>query len=71
MRLIEVGHDRVAEAADALARAMLDEPGGRWLLPDQDEFLAVHCELYAALIGLALDEGHVDAWGEPMVGLAV
>ena len=71
MRLIEVGRDRAAEAADTLARAMLDEPSGRWLLPDPDEFLAVHRELYAALIGLALDEGHVDAWGDPMMGVAV
>jgi len=71
MRLIEVGRDRAAETVDTLARAMLDEPSGRWLLPDPDEFLAVHHELYAALIGLALDEGHVDAWGEPLVGVAV
>ncbi len=71
MKLIEVGHDRTAEAADTLARAIVDEPSGRWLLPDPDEFLAVHRALYAALIRLALDEGHVDAWGEPMVGVAV
>ncbi|MEX1297043.1 MAG: GNAT family N-acetyltransferase [Candidatus Limnocylindrales bacterium] len=64
-------HDQVVEAADTLARAMADEPFSRWLLPDPDEFRAVHRELYAALIRLALDEGRVDTWGEPIVGVAV
>jgi GNAT superfamily N-acetyltransferase len=63
--------DKVAEAADALARAMVDEPFSRWLLPDPNEFLSVHRELYAALLRLALDEGHVDMIGEPVVGVAV
>jgi GNAT superfamily N-acetyltransferase len=63
--------DKVADAADTLARAMVDESFSRWLLPDPDEFLSVHGELYAALIRLALDEGHVDTSGEPVVGVAV
>ncbi len=63
--------DKVAEAADILARAMVDEPFSRWLLPDPDEFLSVHRKLYAALIRLALDEGRVDISGEPVVGVAV
>ena len=63
--------DRVAEAADVLSRAMVDEPFSRWLLPDHDEFLTVHRQLFAALIGLALDEGRVDTWGDPIAGVAV
>ena len=63
--------DRVSEAADVLSRAMVDEPFSRWLLPDPAEFLAVHRDLFAALIRLALDEGRVDTWGEPIVGVAV
>ena len=63
--------DRATEAADVLARAMADEPLSRWLLPDHDEFVAVHRRLFAALIRLALDEGHVDTWGDPMAGVAV
>jgi GNAT superfamily N-acetyltransferase len=62
---------RVADAAETLARAMVDEPSSRWLLPDPDEFVAVHRELYAALIRLGCDEGRVDTWGEPVVGVAV
>lgn len=61
----------VAEAAETLAQAMVDEPLSRWLLPDPDEFRAVHREFYAALIGLALEEGRVDTWGKPVVGVAV
>jgi GNAT superfamily N-acetyltransferase len=60
-----------AEAVDVLARAMVDEPLSRWLLPDPDEFLAVHRGLHEALIELAFDEGYVDTWGEPIVGVAV
>lgn len=63
--------DRVTEAADVLARAMADEPCSRWLLPDRDEFLAVHREVFTALIRLALDEGRVDTLGDPFVGVAV
>ncbi len=63
--------DKVAEAADALARSMVDEPSSRWLLPDPDEFLSVHRQLYASLIRLGLAEGHVETSGEPVVGVAV
>lgn len=63
--------DHVAEAADVLSRAMVDEPFSRWLLPDRDEFLAVHRGLFAALISLALDEGRVDTWGDPIAGVAI
>ena len=68
MRMLD---DKVAEAADTLARAMVDESFSRWLLPDPNEFLSVHRDLYASLIRLALDEGRVDLWGEPVVGVAV
>ncbi len=71
MGMMQIAHHRVPEAADALARAMLDEPSGRWLLPDEQEFLVAFRQLYADLIGLALDEGRVDAWGDPFVGMAV
>lgn len=63
--------DRVAAAADALARAMVDEPLSRWLLRDRDEFLAIHRHLFADLIRLAFDEGRVDTWGDPLAGVAV
>lgn len=63
--------DRVAEAADVLARAMVDEPSSRWLLPDRDEFLTVHRRFFEGLIQLALDEGRVDGWGDPIAGVAV
>jgi GNAT superfamily N-acetyltransferase len=63
--------DRVTQAADVLARAMVDEPFSRWLLPDREEFLAVHHQLFAELIRLAIDEGHVDTWGDPVAGVAV
>ena len=66
-----MSRDQVVVAADTLARAMIDEPSSRWLLPDPDEFRTVHRELYEALIRLALDEGRVDTWGEPTVGVAV
>jgi GNAT superfamily N-acetyltransferase len=69
--MMPIHNDRVAEAADVLVRAMVDEPFSRWLLPDRDEFLAVHHHLFAALIRLALDEGHVDTWGDPIGGVAV
>ena len=68
MRKLE---SKVAEAAETLAQAMVDEPSSRWLLPDRQEFLLVHRGLYAALVRLALDEGRVDTWGKPMVGVAV
>jgi GNAT superfamily N-acetyltransferase len=71
VRLVEVTRDRIPEAAETLARAMLDEPGGRYLLPDPDEFLAVHRGVYAHTIERALDEGRVDAWGDPIAGVAV
>jgi GNAT superfamily N-acetyltransferase len=63
--------DRVAEAAEVLAQAMVDEPLSRWLLPDRDEFLAVHYDLFVELIRLAFAEGRVDTWGDPIVGVAV
>ena len=63
--------DKVAEAADTLARSMADEPSSRWLLPDPDEFLSVHRQLYASLIRLGLAAGHVETSGEPVVGVAV
>ncbi len=69
--MVVVTPDRVAEAADALARGMVDEPSGRWLVPDVQEFLTTFRHTYAHLILLALEEGRVDAWGDPLVGVAV
>ena len=63
--------DRVADASEVLARAMVDEPFSRWLLPERDEFLEVHYDVFAELIRLAFDEGRVDTWGDPIVGVAV
>jgi GNAT superfamily N-acetyltransferase len=71
VELISVDAGRIAEAAATLARAMLDEPLGRWLLPDPVEFLAVHERLFVSTMMRALDEGRVDACGDPFVGVAV
>lgn len=71
MELISVGKDRIPEAAATLATAMLDEPGGRWLLPDIGEFLDVHKQLLATTMTRALHVGRVDAVGDPLVGVAV
>jgi GNAT superfamily N-acetyltransferase len=50
---------------------MLDEPSGRWLLPDADEFLYVNERILLRTMMRAMDEGRVDAWGDPFVGVAV
>jgi GNAT superfamily N-acetyltransferase len=69
--MVKLTRDRVVVAADALARGMLDEPSGRWLVPEPTEFLIVFRHVYTNLIRLALDEGRVDVWGDPLVGVAV
>lgn len=69
--MVRLARDRAPDAADILARAMLDEPSGRWLVPDEQEFLLTFQRIYAHLIRLALDEGRVDAWGDPPVGVAI
>jgi len=71
MRLVRLTRDRLLESADVLARAMADESSLRWVLPDDDEFLDVYREVDQALIAHALEDGHVDGWGEPLVGIAV
>jgi GNAT superfamily N-acetyltransferase len=69
--IVSVDAGRIEEAAATLARAMLDEPLGRWLLPDPVEFLEVHERLFAQTMMRALEEGRVDACGDPFVGVAV
>jgi GNAT superfamily N-acetyltransferase len=71
MRIIEVTRDRIPEASDALALAMLDAGDGEYLVPDPGERLSVSRGLFADLIERALEEGRVDAWGDPIVGVAV
>ena len=71
MDIVPVGAGRIEEAAETLARAMLDEPLGRWLLPDPVEFLEVHQQLFAKTMMRALEEGRIDACGDPFVGAAV
>ena len=66
-----MGADRISKAAATLARAMLDEPLGRWLLPDPVEFLDVHERLFVRTMMNAMDGGRVDACGDPFVGVAV
>jgi GNAT superfamily N-acetyltransferase len=68
---MQLHREQVSDAADVLAHGMVDDPAGRWLLPDPDEFLEVHRRVFADLIRLALAEGHVDTWGEPIEGVAV
>jgi ribosomal protein S18 acetylase RimI-like enzyme len=69
--LAEITPRRVPEAADALARAMLDDAFGQYLVPDPAERLVVQRRLYADTIERAMAEGRVDAWGDPIVGVAV
>jgi hypothetical protein len=54
---ISVDAGRIPEAAATLARAMLDERLGRWLLPDPIEFLEVHERLFVRTMMRAMDEG--------------
>lgn len=70
VKLVSVA-GRIPEAASALARAMLDEPSGRWLYPDANEFLEVYEPTFVRTMMRAMDEGRVDAWGDPFVGVAV
>ena len=69
--LMEVTQARIREAADVLAVAMLDDGFGQYLAPDPDERLTINRAYYAELIGLAISEGRVNAWGDPIVGVAV
>ena len=71
MHLVEVTSSRVSEAAEALALAMLDEPSGRYLLPDRDEFVEIHRSVYVAAIERGLRDGRVDAWGDPIAGVSI
>ncbi len=71
MSLIVIDRPRVREAADVLARAMLDDAAAEYLLPDPDERLTAQREMFTALIARALDEGRVYAFGDPIVGVAV
>jgi hypothetical protein len=69
--LVQITRARIREAADVLAVAMLDDGFGQYLAPDLDERLTINRAYYAELIGLAISEGRVDAWGDPIVGVAV
>jgi GNAT superfamily N-acetyltransferase len=69
--IVSVDAGRIEEAAATLALAMLDEPLGRWLLPDPVEFLEVHERLFTQTMMGAREEGRVDACGDPFVGVAV
>lgn len=71
MRLVEVSDDRIPEAARTLAGAMIDEPMGRYLLPDRDEFLVAFRKIYSGTVTRGLTSGRVLAWGDPIVGVAV
>lgn len=71
VKLVSITSSRIPEAASALARAMLDEPGGRWLFPDPGEFIEVNEQVFIRSMGRALGEGRVDAWDDPFVGVAV
>ena len=66
---IDIGH--VGEAADVLAQVMHDDPVGSFLIPDPIERLDHGRRHYRWLIERALDEGRVDALGNPVVAVAV
>ena len=71
VELVSVDRGRIPLAAVTLARAMLDEPSGRWVLPDPDEFLEVYEQIFVRTMLRAMDEGRVDAWGDTFAGVAV
>jgi len=71
VEVVAVAGPRIPEAAAALAEAMLDEPVGRWLFPDPAEFLDVYKPAFVSTMMRAMDEGRVDVWGDPFVGVAV
>lgn len=71
VELSSVGASQIREAAATLALAMLDEPLGRWLLPDPVEFLEVHERLFVTTMTRAIDEGRVDVCGDPFLGVAM
>lgn len=71
MGLVRVGRGSITEAAEVLAQVMQDEPEGRFILPDPTERLAIQRAGYLALLEWAVEEGRVDAWGDPIVAVAV
>ena len=71
VQVIPIDTGRAREATDVLARVMQDDPVGGFLLPDPAERLAHGQAHYRWLIERALDEGRVDALGDPIVAVAV
>lgn len=66
-----VATDSIAEAADALTRAMMDDPETAYLIPDPVERLRVHRLLFEDTIERALELGRVDACGDPILGVSI
>jgi hypothetical protein len=63
--------DRVTEAVDVLARAMADDPLTRFLAHGPVECDGLRGLLFGRTLEHALAEGRVDAWGDPIVAVAV
>ncbi|HSK93571.1 MAG TPA: GNAT family N-acetyltransferase [Candidatus Angelobacter sp.] len=61
--------DRAAEAADVLWSIFPDFPGSEAL--DRKERDRIAALLHARTIEAGLGSGRIDAWGDPIVGLAV
>lgn len=71
MSVRPVTGELIGEAADVLAEAMLDDLAAEYLVPDPVERLEFHRLLFRSSIERALDSGRVDAWGDPIVGVAI
>jgi GNAT superfamily N-acetyltransferase len=64
--------DRADEAADVLARAFAPhDPLREYLAPDPAERERLSAMMFQRSIAGGLSSGRVDAWGDPIVGIAI
>jgi ribosomal protein S18 acetylase RimI-like enzyme len=64
--------DRASEAADILVRAFApNDPLREFLAPDPDERERLSAMMFQRSIAGGLSSGRVDAWGDPIVGIAI
>ena len=69
MRAWELSSDRAAEAVEILCRVFSEFPGSDALAPYERRRVAEL--LHSRTIAAGLTDGRVDAWGDPIVGVAV